>query len=326
MRRHRFFHTTALTVVVLLTSSTSAEESTATVQPPPLDTLSQTEFAVLKQFFEYDRRIPLEARIVEQKQEHGGVRQKIVFRSTQGFLVPGYLEYRSGTDGPRSCVLLMHGWSGSKDSWYARDNYISGSNVRESLLQQGFVTLALDAQCHGDRISQNDFAPVNHFISEGEQNPRRGYFTQREIYVQTVLDYRRALDYLATRADVDTSQIGVVGYSMGGTQSLMLTAIDNRVKATVACAVPADPKRLSPIAPHYYAAQVAGRHMLMIWGRNDEMCSQLQARQIHAMLPQPAAKPLFVDGTHRMSSEYAPHAVKWLTMNLKQPGPRNHDD
>ena len=80
--------------------------------------------------FDYDKSIPLEPRIVERSKKDNALREKIVFRGVQGFLVPAYFQLPSETDGPHPCVLLLHGWSGSKENWWENDNFISGGNVR----------------------------------------------------------------------------------------------------------------------------------------------------------------------------------------------------
>ena len=68
-------------------------------------------------------------------------REKIVFRGAQGFYVPGYLQLPPNHAGPVPCVLLLHGWSGSKEHFWIDNNYISGGNVRRALLDGGFCRL-----------------------------------------------------------------------------------------------------------------------------------------------------------------------------------------
>lgn len=53
------------------------------------------------------------------------------------------------------------------------------------------------------------------------------------MVVQSTLEYRRALDYLETRKEIDSERIGAIGYSLGSVVTFILTAIDERVKTTV---------------------------------------------------------------------------------------------
>jgi dienelactone hydrolase len=277
--------------------------------------LGEDAFRLLLTVYDYDPAIPLDSRIVERIEKDGMPREKIVFRGAQGFYVPGYLQFPRKHPHPVPCVLLLHGWSGSKEHFWIDNNYISGGNVRKALLDEGFAVLALDAQCHGDRIAQNEFAPVNPSGPPGVP-PRKGYFTQREIYVQTTIDYRRAVDYLKGRSEVDSARIGAFGYSMGGTQTFLLTAVDARIKAAVACAVPADRSPNSLIAPRNVARAIGSRPLLLVAGRNDEMCPAEEAERVFRAIGSPRSKLSLFEGTHRLRPGFVPDAVRWLKDNL----------
>jgi dienelactone hydrolase len=280
-----------------------------------VERLGEDAFRLLLAVYDYDPAIPLDGRVVERIDKDGMPREKIVFRGAQGFYVPGYLQLPRKYPSPVPCVLLLHGWSGSKDHFWIDNNYISGGNVRKALLNEGFAVLALDAQCHGDRIAQNEFAPVNPSGPPGVA-PRKGYFTQREIYVQTTIDYRRALDYLKGRPEIDSARIGAFGYSMGGTQTFLLTAVDARIKTAVACAVPADRSPSSLIAPRNFARAIGSRPFLLIAGRNDEMCPPEEAERVFHAIGSPRSKLSLFEGTHRLRPDFVPDAVRWLKDHL----------
>ena len=55
----------------------------------------------------------------------------------------------------------------------------------------------------------------------------------RVMWGMMVYDSLRALDYLASRRDVDRSRLGTLGLSMGSTMAWWVAALDERVKACV---------------------------------------------------------------------------------------------
>jgi dienelactone hydrolase len=286
-------------------------------EPTPLERLGDEACRALAQLYEYDRSIPLEARVVEKADKDDLPREKIVFRGVQGFLVPAYLQLPPGQSAGCPCVLLLHGWSGSKEAWWQDGNYISGGNARRALLAAGFAVLALDAQCHGDRISQNDFASVNHYVDPlGEGIQRKGYFTREDIYVQTTRDYRRAIDYLQTRGEIDSRRIGVLGYSMGGTQTFLLTGVEPRVKVAVAVATPAEKSKWSIVGPQNFVHAIGQRPLRTILGRRDELCPLEHAQALQSLLEATAADQVLFDAGHRLPADYAPRAVEWFVRHL----------
>lgn len=310
---------TQLLFLLLISSSICRSEEPAkkSDDSPVLERLSEEAAKALHQVYAYDATIPLEPRTVEKIEKNGTVREKVVFRSTQGFLVPGYFEFPAEAKGPFPCVLLAHGWSGSKDHFWRDGGYISGGEVRQALLAAGYVVLAIDAQIHGDRISQNDFAVVNHYADPSLPKPaRKGYFTQQEIYMQTTRDYRRAIDYLETRPDVIASRIGIVGYSMGGANTFQLTGVEPRVKVSVAVCTPADKSKFSSIAPQNFTRNLGDRPFLMIMGDTDEMCSPALARQVYSMLETTKKDLIFIEGGHKLPPNWVPHAIDWIRKHL----------
>jgi pimeloyl-ACP methyl ester carboxylesterase len=286
----------------------------------PLQPISGEALDAVRRFYDYDATIPLEGRVVELKENETFVRERIVFRGVEGFLVPGYLERpRSGAAGPVPVVLLLHGWSGSKENWWQDGGYIRGGNVRTVLLHYGFAVLALDAAAHGDRRAENGYAMVNDLRVDGEPS-HRNYFTLEEIVVRTVRDYRRALDYLATREEIDVTRVGMIGYSMGGLQTFILTAVEPRIRAAVACATPAYPGRVTSIAPKDYAQGIGERPFLMLMGRSDSMCHESHARQLLEMIPSQNKELIFFDSGHKLPIDYIEHALVWIRRHAAEIG------
>ncbi len=316
-------HIRLLLIVLSVVEAARADEparsppDAAVARSPSVERLGEEASRAVAQIYEYDPTIPLDARIVEKVKKDDLFREKVVFRGVQGFLVPGYLQVPPSGAAPYPCVLLLHGWSGSKEHWWQDGNYISGGNLRKALLAAGFAVLALDAQCHGDRISQNDFAPVNHYVDENAaRNPRKGYFALHDIYIQSTRDYRRAIDYLETRPEIDKARIGVVGYSMGGTQTFLLTGVEPRIKAAVAVAAPAEKSKWSAVAPQNFVRGIGPRPFLTIIGRADELCPVEHARALQSLFDGKTKDQVFFDAGHRLPVDYVPHAVGWMKKHL----------
>jgi dienelactone hydrolase len=297
---------------IVLACLAAAGASGAQAIPEPI---SADAFKVLTAFYDYDKEIPLEARVVELKDTRTSLRRKVVFHSARGFLVPGYLEFPKGVEPPYPCVLLLHGWSGSKEDWWEDGNYISGGNARKALLAKGYAVFALDAQGHGDRIAENDYHVVNLYNEPGVP-PRKNYFTLRETITQTVIDYRRGMDYLTTRDDINMQRIGVLGYSMGGFQAFALTAVEPRIKLAAACVTPTSWSEDIVLAPANYARGIGDRPFCMLMGREDDMCNERQASELYALIQSPHTKLFLYDADHRLPVEYVRDALAFIAAHL----------
>jgi dienelactone hydrolase len=281
----------------------------------PFPRITEEAFKARLSFFEYNQAVPLEGRIVREWNQQTK-REKIVFRGAQGFLVPGYLEFPGSAQKPCPLILLLHGWSGSKEDWYKDDNGISGGVMRKALLNEGYAVLALDAATHGERSNEIDYQHVNPF-DDPKAPLRRNYFTYAEISVQTVKDYRRAVDFVAERGEVDMQRIGLVGYSMGGMDSFYLLSVEPRIKVAVACVPPLYNPNYGPASPIDYSWGVGKKPFLMLMGRKDEMADPAQVEaSYHQYIEGPQTKLIWYEQGHKLTELYVPDALGWIKKHL----------
>ena len=302
----------ALSLLLLLSATHRPAFAEAPAAPP---VIGEEAHKLLVRMYDYDAAIPLEARVVQRENKEGTTRDKVVFRSTRSFMVPGYFEVSETAKAPYPCVVLMHGWSGGTRNWWEDGGYIHGGEVRKALLAAGFAVFALDAQGHGDRIAENDYHVVNLFEEPGAP-PRKNYFTLRDVITQTVLDYRRGIDYLATRGDVDMARIGAMGYSMGGFHAVSLTAVEPRIKAAVGCVVPVSWRDDPILDPANYLRGIGERPFMMVQGKTDELCNEAQALELYKHLEGPNTRLELFDSGHKLPGDYVGVAVPWLIARI----------
>lgn len=277
-----------------------------------LDPIGTEAFTVMCRNFNYDQDIPLDALIVERIEEAEYVREKVVFRGIRDNRVPAYLAIPKKGTGPYPCVLQLHGLDGSKSDWWVEDNWISGGQISKQLLAAGYAVLSLDAEYHGERLINNDYERPGIFVFQKGWNARSD-----NMIVQTVTEYRRALDYLATRSDIDTSRIGMVGVSLGGFQTFILTGIDSRIKVSVACVTPIVQDRYSAKAAFNYAPHITNQDFLMLMGKSDFVYSISEAQQLYDLINSDSKEIYFYNSGHRLPSEWTEKAVTWMQKYLK---------
>jgi len=94
-------------------------------------------------------------------------------------------------------------------------------------VEKGIVTLAIDSWCFGERQHERE----GH---QGEEDAFKLMLWKGQVLFGMMLfDEFRALDYLASRPEVDAKQLGVLGMSMGATKAWWLAALDPRVKLCI---------------------------------------------------------------------------------------------
>ena len=178
---------------------------------------------------EYDG--PLHARVTGELKTENYTIEKVIFESLPGYFVTANL-YRPNQPGRYPAVLLSagHYQSGKTES----------QRIAANLASKGFVALAYDPVGQGERAQTYESRlkgflagwSTNEHIQAGAQCLMIGTSVARYF----IWDAKRALDYLASRPEVDIDRLGCAGCSGGGTLTTYIGALDPRIKvAAPAC-------------------------------------------------------------------------------------------
>ncbi len=170
-------------------------------------------------YYDYDPSQPLNAteELIESTFFHNVF--AVTFESVHGETVTGNLVIPKtlwAGPGPYPAILYLHGYGGSSsiEGWLSDIIYLL-----EIIYAEPYVIFAIDAQYHGDRsVPGRDMFSLN--------------FTQdRSALATTVMDERRAIDYLQTRPEVQDDEIHLLGISMGGILGALTMSVEPRLDA-----------------------------------------------------------------------------------------------
>jgi len=146
----------------------------------------------------------------------------------------------------------------------------------------------------------------------------------RDHVVMWVKDFRRSVDYLATRADVDSSRLGYYGISWGGYLGGMIPAVEPRIKAVVLQVAGLLMQRSSPeVETLNYLPRIT-QPVLMLNGRYDHYFPVESSQMpFFRALGTPAARKrqVIAEGGHFVPrNQIIAESLAWLDRYL---GPTN---
>jgi dienelactone hydrolase len=148
--------------------------------------------------------------------------ERFSFASEAGERVPGIFIKHAAAAARRPAVVILHGTGAKKEEQLA---------LMRTLADRGFVSVAIDARHHGERIRAGSGSDNQQYFAAMLETYRTG--RGRPYLYDNVWDVMRLIDYLETRADVDAGRIGVMGISRGGTEAYLAAAVDTRIAAVV---------------------------------------------------------------------------------------------
>lgn len=271
----------------------------------PMDDKS---WSVLKEFYQYDAGVPLDAKIVLTQQLPACIRYKIVFTGARNSRVPAWLVVPKEGNGSHPLVIGCHGGFGSKDNFW---EVLERHNFINPMLEAGFALFFMDSAYHGERSHENDYEDLQKILGEGMK------YSFSDLIIRTTVDLRRALDFLQTRADIDITKTGIFGHSMGGIITFLLTAVDNRVKAAVPCVGPPAYYTMSyPTWLVHYAARFRNQPTLMLYAKKDPTYKPEEAENLFRCINSETKDIIWFDSGHSLPPEWSGKAVSWFKTHL----------
>ncbi|MBU1820661.1 MAG: acetylxylan esterase [Bacteroidetes bacterium] len=133
--------------------------------------------------------------------------ENVAFESMPGIFVTGNLYKPLAKQTSYAAILCPHGHG-------TDPRFAEPAQVRSAMLaRMGAIVFAYDMIGYGDSKQSEHKIP-------------------KALKLQTI-NSMRALDFLLAQPNVDPERVGVTGESGGGTQTFMLTALDERVKVAV---------------------------------------------------------------------------------------------
>lgn len=183
---------------------------------------------------------PLRVRRIWARETDLGRIEKIVFRAEPGADIPAYFCIPYAAQPPYRTFICLQGHSTGMHNSIAVDREnehtpidVPGDrDVALGCMRQGIAALCIEQRSLGIRGERLQKAVCSH--SSCHDSANRALLLGRTLIGERVFDVDRAIDYLASRGDVDMQQIGILGNSGGGTTSFYAAALLPRL----ACAIP----------------------------------------------------------------------------------------
>jgi cephalosporin-C deacetylase-like acetyl esterase len=196
----------------------------------------------------FPARTPLNARVVGTLDRDGYKIEKVIFESQPHFYVTGnlYLPKTGAPPYPGVLFPLGHEDGGkSNEAW---------QQTLGDFARRGYVCFTWDPIGQGERVQLYDTdleaGKLPESTVEHTNTGIQCLLVGDNLARYTIWDGMRALDYLLSRPEVDSTRIACTGNSGGGTHTAYLSALDDRIKVAMpSCYITSWRRLLESIGP-----------------------------------------------------------------------------
>jgi dienelactone hydrolase len=159
--------------------------------------------------------------------------KKITFQSEPGDRAPAYLLIPKNLTGRAPAILALHQtYQLGKEEPVGKSGLLN-RNYAQELAERGYVVIAPDYPGFGDYM-------IDVYAMGYESGTMKG-----------IWNHMRCVDLLQSLPEVDPERIGAIGHSLGGHNTLFVSAFDTRIKVAVtSCGFTRFPK--------YYEGNITG--------------------------------------------------------------------
>lgn len=161
---------------------------------------------------------PFDIRITDSVKEESFTRYTLTFAVAKNERLPVYLYVpkQTGTIKRIPAMLVLHGTSELGKGVVDGQSPLPNRAHARELAERGYVVIAPDYPSFGDLKDHN-------FETDRYESAT----------MQAIFNHMRCIDLLQSRKDVDPDNIGVIGHSLGGHNSMFVAAFDTRLKVAV---------------------------------------------------------------------------------------------
>jgi len=265
-------------------------------------------FQVYKELFAYDK-IDLQPRIESRKETSDEwIQEKVSFSAAYGGeRVTAYLFLPKNVTPPYQTVIYYPGGASfSQRSSEDLENYYEFPMFLSFIVKNGRAVLYPLYKGTFERGNDSTLS-----IFTGDLSTHQ-YF---ELLMQQVKDLRRSIDYLETRRDIDTNKLAYYGMSTGAFWGCIITAVEDRFKASLLIAGGLIPVGRPEGEPINYVSRVKVP-TLMLNGKYDTiLVAEKSAKPMFDLLGTPAKDKLqkFYETDHiPPRNEYIKEILAWL--------------
>ncbi|MFN0171463.1 MAG: protein kinase domain-containing protein [Bryobacteraceae bacterium] len=273
------------------------------VDPAKLKPVADGVFEAYRGLYRYDKT-ELAAKVDEvDDSAPDWKREKVSFAAAYGGeRVPAFLFLPRKASPPYQVVVFVPGATALR---VRNSATLAAMDAIDFIIRSGRAVLYPVIQGFYERGGKEVSSPLQH----------------RTLIIQQVQDIQRSLDYLESRADIDSAKVGYVGYSFGGRFGPLPLAIDSRLEAAVLVIAGLLPSRVPEMDLVNYLPRVK-QPVLLLSGRFDFTFPLESSQKPFARLlgtPAKDRRSVLYETGHGMQvvrSEWIRETLDWLDKYL----------